>query len=262
MRTDWRVRAAVLLGSILAVAGCSTTQPDSVGTRDASLAFEARATVNLFDCYEIWAPDPITGIPVYQGFNECYLAHDSQTGVVRSENRPVPWNYSLTVSIIHRGSTTEEIVTSVAGMIGSSVQPSDGIEDFVSLTGYDPSDQPAPIKQPEERPGYGLVQFRNGRQVSRGSPIWLETNNFFLGEPNILLAPTTFDFGVNSGDTVIVRARKQNVALMPDFLPRTPDPLLQLSGTLSVGGILIAPSGTKISSTADGAGVSFSFTVQ
>lgn len=262
MRNDWRVRAAVLLASILAVAGCSTTQPDTLGTRTASLSMDARATVALFDCYEIWAND-INGIPVYQGFNECYPARDPLTNLpLAPANRAVPWNYSLSISIIHKDSTTEEIVTSLAGMVGSSVQPSDGIDDFVSLTPYDPSDQPASFKQPEERPGYGLVQFMNGKQVSRGSPIWLEPNGFVLGEPNILLAPTTFDFEVNSGDTVIVRARKKLVAEMPSFIPRIPDPGLQLSGTLSVGGVLIVPSGIKTSSTADGAGVSFSFTVQ
>jgi hypothetical protein len=261
MRNDWRVRAAVLLGSILAVAGCSTTQPDSVGTRTASLSIEVRADhVGIFNCYELWAND-INGVPAYIGVNECYEELDNEGHPVFS-NRPVPWRYTLTVSIIHRGSTTEEVVTSVSGLVGSSVQPGDGIDDYVSLSPYDPSDQPADFKEPQERPGYGLVQFLNGKQVSAGSPFWLTPNGFELGEPNILLAPTTFDFEVDSGDTVIVRARKQLMVDSQGFLPRIPDPKLQLSGTLSVGGVQVVPSGTKVSSTADGSGVSFSFTVQ
>jgi hypothetical protein len=242
---------------VLAAASCETTQPDTLGTRTASLTIDARADVDIFDCYEIWAND-INGDLVYQGVNECY---PSPTPGV-PQNRAVPWRYSVSISIIHKDSSTEEIVTSLSGVVGSSVQAGDGIDDFVSLTPYDPADQPADFKEPEERPGYGLVQFLNGKKVSRGSPMWLETNFFFLGEPNILTASPSFDFEVNPGDTVIVRARKQNVAEAPAFLPSNPNPNLQISGTLSIGGVSVVPSGTKQSTIADGAGISFSFTVQ
>jgi hypothetical protein len=171
----------------------------------------------------------------------------------------------LGITIIHRGSTTEELVISTpltGSVLGTTLIPGDGIDDFISMTAYDPTHPDAPFKNPEERPVYGLVQFLNGKQVSRGNPLWLETNGFFLGDPNILTLSPTFDFEVNSGDTVIVRARKQNFVDAQDFLPRTPDPKIQISGTLTVGGIPVLPSGTKQSSIADGAGVSFSFTVQ
>ena len=256
MRNDWRVRAVVLLGSILAAAGCSTTQPDTLGTRIASLHFDARAeVVDIFNCYQIWADD-INGDLVYQGFNECYPTNLPPT------NRAVPWRYSLGVTVIHRGSTTEELVISTSGVVGTTLIPGDGIDDFISMTPFDPTNPDADFKEPEERPGYGVVQFLNGKQVSRGNPLWLETNNFFLGDPNILTASPTFDFEVNSGDTVIVRARKQLFNDSAGFLPRSPDPRLQINGTLTVGGIPVVPSGTKQSSIADGAGLSFSFTVQ
>jgi hypothetical protein len=258
MRNDWRVRAVLLLGSILAAAGCSsTTQPDTLGTRTASLHIDARAdVVDLFDCYQIWANDD-NGVLVYQGVNECNPANLPPT------NRAVPWRYSLGITIIHRGSTAEELVTSLSGVPGTTLIPGDNLDDFISLTAYDPTNPDAPFKEPEERPGYnGLVQFLNGKQVSRGNPLWLETNNFFLGDPNILTLSPTFDFEVNSGDTVIVRARKQLYADSQGFLPRPPDPKLQINGTLTVGGIAVVPSGTKQSSIAVGAGVSFSFTVQ
>jgi hypothetical protein len=257
MRNDWRVRAVVLLGSILAAAGCSTTQPDTLGTRTASLRIDARFdTTELFNCYQIWAND-INGDLVYQGFNEC-----DPVSIATPTNRAVPWRYSLGITIIHRGSTTEELVTSLTGVLGTTLIPGDGIDDFISMTPYDPSEPDADFKPPEERPGYGTVQFLNGKKVSRGSPLWLETNFFVLGDPNILTASPSFDFEVNSGDTVIVRARKQLFADAPDFIPPSPNPNIQINGVLTVGGISVNPSGTKLSSIADGSSLSFSFTVQ
>jgi hypothetical protein len=261
MRNDWRARAAVLLGSVLAVSGCSTTQPGSQGTRTASLSIIAKADMTVFNCYEIWADD-INGIPVYQEFNECYAEINQQTGLPVVANRNVPWRYSLSVSIIHRDSTTEEIATSLSGLVGSSIQPGDNVDNFISLSAYDPTDQPADFRPPEIRPSYGLVQFLNGKKVSRGSPFWLGTNGFELGDPNILSASPTFDFEVDSGDTVVVRARKQLKVDAADFLQAAPPPKITLSGTLSVGGSSVSPSGTTTSSDADGAGISFSFTVQ
>src|SRR5262249_4977700 len=156
----------------------------------------AGATVELFNCYEIWAND-INGVLVYQGFNECYTT--SQVSP-----REVPWHYSLSISIIRRGSTAEELVTSTSGIAGSSVRPSDDVDDSISMTDSDPGQADADFRGPEDRPGYGTVQFLNGKKASRGSPLWLGPAGFPIEEPNILSAPT-FDFEVNPGDTVIVR---------------------------------------------------------
>ena len=38
-------------------------------------------------------------------------------------NRAVPWRYSLGITIIHRGSTTEELVTSLTGVLGTISYP-------------------------------------------------------------------------------------------------------------------------------------------
>ena len=261
MRNDCRMRAVVLLGSVLAAAGCTTKQPESIGTRTASVRILAKADVNTFNCYEIWADD-IDGIPADTGERECENELNSGGDPVVAI-RNIPWRYSLTVSIIHAGSTGEEIATSLSGVIGSSVQPGDGIDNFISLTEYDPTDQPASkFRPPEFRPGYGIVTFENGRLVSRGSPIWLAIAGFGPGETNILTLSPTFDFEVNAGDTVIVRARKQLAVDAPPFLQSSPPPKIVLSGTLSVGGSLVTPAGAAKSTSADGAGISFSFTVQ
>lgn len=257
MRNDWRVRAVVLLGSVLAAAGCTTTQPDSLGTRTASLRIVTTATVEIFNCYELWTDDS-DGIPQFTGAIECYLAPPPDVPTRRS----VPWHYSATVSIIHKGSTQEEIVTSLSGAVGSSVEPGDGIDNFISLSEYDPTDQPASvIKNPEVRAGV-LTSFLNGKKVSRGSRFWLSSEGYEFGESNVLSASPTFDFEVDSGDTVVVRARKQLEAETPQFIQDLPVPEITLSGTLSVGGALISPTGATKSTAADGAGISFSFTVQ
>ena len=92
MRNDWRVRAAVLLCSVLAAAGCSTTQPDSLGKRTASVRVITKADrVGIFNCYELWADD-INGVPEFTGIIECYPASDIPT------SRSVPWRYSLSIS--------------------------------------------------------------------------------------------------------------------------------------------------------------------
>ena len=256
MHKDWRVGAVVLLGFVLGAAGCSTTQPDSLGTRTASLSIITRARVTIHNCYEIWADD-INGIPEYQFFNECYPGSAADVPT----ERKIPWRYAVTVSIIHAGSTNEEIATSLSGVIGSSIQPGDLIDDFISLTPYDATDQPADFRAPEIRAGYGIIQFLNGKKVSRGSPFWLTPNGFEPGEANILTESPTFDFEVNSGDTVIVRARKQKLANSVNFLQAAPPPGIKISGTLSIGGSLVAPAGTTQSTDADGAGISFSFSV-
>jgi hypothetical protein len=266
MRNDWRARAIVVLGSILAAASCTTTQPESLGTRTASLQIVTRADVNIFNCYELWADDG-TGNLQFTEIIECYTALN-QIGNPDVANRLIPWQYSLSISIIHKGTINEEIVTSVSGVIGSSIQPGDGIDNFVSLSAYDPTDQPADFKAANFRPdlGLGLVSYLNGKKVSRGSPFWQLPNGFDLGQANILTAAPSFDFEVNPGDTVIVRARKQTVALSPRYIqvtpPTNPPPKITLIGTLAVGGTLVSPTGTTSSTTADGAGISFSFTVQ
>jgi Flp pilus assembly protein TadG len=130
------------------------------------------------------------------------------------------------------------------------------------MTEYDPTDQPADFKAAEVRPGFGVVQFLNGKKVSRGSAFWQAANGFEVTDPNILTESPTFDFEVNSGDTVIVRARKQTVALSQHFLPPSPDPKITLTGSLSVGGSLVSSSGITKTTIADASGISFSFTVQ
>jgi hypothetical protein len=249
MRNAWRTQSVVMVAAILAAAGCKTTQPDRVEARTASVVLRLGGIVPLYNCWEEWQDTNADGIgDVNLGVVTC-----DQVG---SAQRPVPWRYSMGIYLIRAGTTTEEVVTSVDGLIGSSIEAGDTVDDFVSMTEYDNGKEPIP-----DKPHQGDIYFINGNKVSLGSPIYLSSLGLDLGPSSVLTATPTFDFNVNSGDTVVVRARKQAESDAPPFLPSNPRPALQLRGVLAIGGVQVAANGTSVSSTDDQAGISFSFTV-
>ena len=268
MKNSWRTRAVAMAVTVLAVLGCTTTQPDRITTRTASVSFVTRALVEIFNCYEKWQDENSDGLidanDTFLGM-QCFAVPNPPSPTSKG-NRPVPGHYSVSVSIIRAGATSEEIAVSLSGVIGSSVQPVENplVEDYISMTGYDP-DMP-----PVGNTNTGDIYFINGHTVSQGSPVFLSANGFNLGEPNLLGelgvsgAEPTFDFEFNSGDTVVVRARKQPFSLTQPFMTLDTDSSIQLFATLTVGGVPVAtlPASPVISTADDGAGFTFSFTVQ
>jgi hypothetical protein len=249
----------VLAVAVIVAVGCDSSQPDRIDTRTASVSFKTTAESFLFDCYEVWIDqsNPPDGIPE---FNAGVTTCDETT---QFQERAVPWNYALGISIIRAGTTTEETVTSLTGLPGSSVLPGDDtdvIADFISLTDFDPT-----IGTAAPKPHQDEFYFLNGKQVSRGSPYFLSAFGFSVGTPNILDTPLTvaptFDFSVNTGDTIIVRARKQSLAAAPPYLPPVPDPKIILEATLAVGGVSVVPTGSSVSTVDDQSGFTLSFTV-
>jgi hypothetical protein len=260
MRNDWRAQAVVVIVSAFAVAGCSSTQPDRAEGRLFSLGFTATALMDILNCYEAWQdtsspPDEIPDVSL--GYMLCVPAVDD-TGVPKKAQRPVPWRYSIKITVIRAGTTNEDLVTSLSGEIGSSVQPGDSVDDFVSMTRYDPEMPPVP---PKHEAGSN-VYFINGKQVSRGSPVYLASLGIDAGVPNILATTPTFDFNLNTGDTVVVRARKQSMAQAPHFIPPIPNPEIRLTAALAVSDVEVSTQGDTTSSTDDTAGFTFSFAVR
>jgi len=163
--------------------------------------------------------------------------------------RSVPWRYSIQVSLLKSGETTPEV-------IGTSVQPGGAIPEFASMTPYD--DTPATVGATmDPQPPYYFV---NPVTASNGSELWLTANGYALGEPNVLEEMPTYDFTMNSGDTVIVQARKQPVNEAPSYLPTDQDSELFIYGTLTLGGVEVQLQGQSVSSYNDKSGVSFSYT--
>jgi hypothetical protein len=260
MRIARPTQAVVLVVSALALGGCSSNQPPTSTGRTASLAISALADGFLYDCYEVWQDANGDGTPdTNTGFVSCDLTTDAET-------RAVPWAYSLRITVIRAGTTTEEVVTSIDGLPGSSVQPNDGIENFISLTDYDPITASAPAKNPAD----GLF-FVNGLHVSVGNPVYQRSIfgippgdprfAFPVGVPNILGATAHFDFNVSAGDTIVIRARKRPLAESPGFI-NAAVPALKISGTLSVGGAPVVPNGDPTSPEDDSGGFTFSYAVQ
>ena len=256
MRNSWPTRLVVMAIALLVVTGCNTTQPPSVGPRIASVTVDATAKGDLFDCYDIWQdtsqpPDGVADIDT--GYKLC------QPAPAPPASRGVPWHYSMSISIIPAGTTTEQIVRSVNGVIGSSIRANDTVEDFVSLTNYDPTVEGAADKAHDPETGF---YYQNGKRVSVGSPVYLTALGIpITGVPNILTVTPSFDFTVNRGDTIVVRAAKQSTAQSPPFIIY-PQPNLVIAATLNVGGTAVTPSGSATSTDADKAGISFSYTVQ
>jgi hypothetical protein len=259
---------ARILGTIVfgcAIAGCSSTQPDSVTSRTGSISFSANGTVPIYNCYDVWqdTSSPPDGIPDVFINSVCEEQFGPGVPPVQiREARPIPWRYSIKITKIPAGSTTEQLVIATDGVtVGSSVEPDDFAEDFESLTNYDPAQSPVPNRI------VGDVYFINGKRVSAGSTVYLSTAGFDLGVPNTLTFPTTFDFNVTTGDTIIVRARKQLVVDAPPYLPPSPDPEIKITASLAVSGVVVTPQGTPADSPGsstieDGGGTTFSFTVR
>lgn len=260
MINPWKSRAVVLAVSALGLAACSSTQPDSISTRNGSLTFETRGVLGKLNCYEIWqdTTNPQDGIPdVYLDQKQCF----ETTG---TENRPLPWHYSIIVTIIRSGTTFEDLLFSVDGVPGTTSVPEFGLPEYFSLTGYDLSQPPAPARDP-----VGDIYFVNGKDVTWGSAIYQTSFSascpscpMEVGTPNVAGGPESFNFTLNSGDTVLVRARKQTIAQSPGYVPADADAKITLNAQLSMGGVPVATNGATATSDADGSTLSFSYTVK
>jgi hypothetical protein len=122
MKTALRARTLATIVSVLAVAGCSSTQPDSLGTRSASLGFGATALVEVYDCYEEWqdttgpngVPDGTPDVKIQDSLI-CFPALDNNIPI--RVDRAVPWRFTVVVTVVRAGSTSEQLMTSVNGAI-------------------------------------------------------------------------------------------------------------------------------------------------
>jgi hypothetical protein len=239
------VRLSVLaaLAAVLGTLGCDSTQPDQITSQPANLSVEAFALVDNNNCWEIWVDTDGNAEPDLNTGQYFCTPVVGETKV----NRAVPWRYSMVVSVLRAGATVPEV-------IGSSVAPKDGIQDFVSMSPYDST-----MGSVADLPPDGDVYYINGKQVSSGSAYYLNAVGYNLGLPNVLQQTPTFDFSLNPGDTVIVQARKQPYADAPPYLNFDQDPDLTISGLLYVAGIKVPLSGSATSSGADKSGISFSF---
>jgi hypothetical protein len=265
MNIPRRAPALAAIASLIAIAGCNSTQPDRIETRVAAVSFSATGNLALFNCYDVQQDTNGDGVPDTDLGMQCNPVPVPPGAPPLRALRPVPWRYSIKITVIPGGSVNEQVVKSTTGAIGSSVEPNDLIPDFESLTDYDPDLTP----QPDHNDG--VFFYTNGHQVSEGSPVYLSYIGSDPGMPNILDTSPSFNFNLNTGDTVIVRVRKQSFQDSPGYIPRDPDPQLQLVGALQVSGVAVAVQSTPPvaagdtsprSSTDDQGGITFSYSVR
>ena len=242
--------AAVL---VLGLASCDSEQPTQGSDLAAALSFSAQSgKVDIVDCYDATADDDGDGTPDTFIGVQCF----NPPVPIPPESRPVPWTYSLEVSLLPAGSTTETV-------IGSSFDP-DFIQDpFINACPFDATPATAAPARPPDLLADPDVYFLNARRVSKGSASYMAsirpgfTPNVF-GDPDL-----AFDFEVEPGDTIIVRARKQKNQDGPPIFVSFDFIELTLAASLTLNGVPIQPQvGTLGTSTDNAAGVLFSFTTR
>lgn len=259
MVNPWRRRAVVITLSAVALAACESTQPDRVTGRTGSLTFAASGDLGKLNCYEIWqdTSNPLDGIPdVFLDQSQCFE-------IPGTDQRPLPWHFSIIITIIHTGTTFETLLFSDAGVPGTTSDPRLGLDEFFSMTDFDPSEPPAVLRDP-----IGDIHFVNGKEVTWGSKVYQSAYSAScpncpvdVGIPNIAGGSPSFDFMLSAGDTVLVRARKQTIQQSPGYLPVGSVPNIKLTAILSIGGVPVATNGALESSSLDGSTLSFSYTV-
>lgn len=261
MVNPWRRRAVVITLSVVALAACSSTQPDHISTRNASLTFAASGDLGSLDCYEIWqdTSNPLDGFPdVFLDQSQCF------ENLTPPQQRPLPWHFSVIITVIRSGTTFEDLVFSDDGVPGTTSDPRLGLDEYFSMTDFDPSEPPAVLRDPD-----GDIYYLNGKEVTWGSRVYQSAYSascpncpLDVGTPNIAGGSPSFDFALNSGDTVLVRVRKQTISHSPGYLPVGSVPNIKLTAQLSIGGVPVATNGAMESSNIDGSTLSFSYTVK
>ena len=248
---------------LVGAAGCNTTkQPASSPVSTAVISFSASGQVYKLDCWEVWQDTDNDGTPDQDTFVlHCENITDSNNNFV-SAIAAVPWHYSIAITVIRAGQTEEQLVA-------TSLIPGDAVEDFASMTEYDTtrdlggtkSPDPDPIRGPNFYVAPGST-YPNGAAavITQANRLYLDSNFFNLGDPNLMLNGLTYSLDLNQGDTVIVRARKQLLSDSGHWIDQAPTQDVELSGSLTVGGVSVPLQGTQTSPGSDGAGVTFSYT--
>lgn len=247
------VRGAVGLAALaaLAASSCKSTQPTQGAKHEVALSFSSSALLDVYDCWDATGLNaPPSGVYCEQNFDS--------GGNATLKTSPLPWLYDLEISVIPAGKIDEQVIASSVDGTGN-VPPAFPV--FGNLTDYDTFQSSAP-SQPA-RPVQG-VTYSNAREVTQGSRTYGRFANFNYPEPNVLNQTPPYTFEANRGDTIIVRARKIKIAEnpTPGALNKEQGAELSLNGALTINGVAANAIGSISSSTVDGSGVTFSFTIR
>jgi hypothetical protein len=238
--------ASVLMLLLAASTSCNSSQPTQNESQVVSLSFSARSTNPTWDC---WDTDSAAQ-PVY--CEQIFIL----PGVPERISGLMPWALSAEVSIIPEGKTAEQVVATTVGVAGVYTS-------FTNVTAPDTALYSGRVVPANPTAG---VAYSNPRKVAQGSPVYAAFTKASIPPPNVFGSPSTYDFTVHKGDTIIVRARKIRVqdyvsALVAPF-PGDEVLSLKLSGSLTINGAVANALGTTQSLNADATGITFSYTVR
>ena len=246
--TKVRLSAAgsVLMLVLAAATSCNSSQPTQNTSQVVSLSFTARSTNPTWNCWD--TDDPAQ--PVY--CEQIFIL----PGVPERVSGLMPWALSAEVSIIPEGKTVEQVVATTVGVAGIYTS-------FTNVTLPDPALYSGRVLPANPANG---VAYSNPRKVAQGSPVYAAFKKAFIPPPNVFGSPTSYEFTVHKGDTIIVRARKIRVL---DYVADLVNPFpgddvlsLILSATLTINGATANALGTTQSTSADAAGLTMSYTVR
>lgn len=279
MRNRCRLLGIVCL--LVVLPACDAEQPQSIPSQLAQVQFRTLASTNVYDVWERYVDADQDGLP--DQFDSQGNPIDPPIEVqcrqvfeggqpLRVQGDSVPFPHSVEILVLRAGETEPERLTSEAAL-----------DENFNLTPYDSlpaGSQPnPPCSAPEVCVRLGrltaasrlvmesryedldreVINLPGGQQVfpfrCPGSP--------GLGDPRLggtPAAPAAPPFAVelNTGDTIIVRARKGSNPLNGLELISQPT----LSATLTVGGLRVDATGQTATSLEQGAGLSFSYTLK
>jgi len=246
----------LVLVTALAAASCDSSQPASSGPTTVAVQVDARAQVNIFDCYDRF--NTAVTPPVNDRIS-CFPAAGTT-----AQNRAIPWAYSFRIIILRAGATFPDILA------GSVNDPEFSV--FGNVTRFDTTSETGAIR-PDEPP----FQYQNVRRISAGHqdffigwedfgggnnrpPIPLPVVNILEVVPASPGVAPRFEFELNPGDSIIVEAAKQLITSGPVIFPPGTSPSIELTGQLFISGALTSPTaGTFLSPGTDGKGFSFTY---
>ncbi|ANM28765.1 hypothetical protein ABI59_02780 [Acidobacteria bacterium Mor1] len=168
----------------------------------------------------------------------------------------VPLDYSIRVTRIRADGTEEQLI----GGTGSSFDSNQTLYDEVPPSGSTPLCPTAVVSDPITCSS-GVLFFRNPRRLTAASRTVMASNNcpgFDAGEPMIGGLAQPFSFEVESGDTILVEARRGST--IPGGLSVTSEPTLAVETTLDGRGVEVL--GTTSTGPEAGSPLSYSFTVR
>jgi len=247
---------AALLVALALASGCDTKQPLRAGSSTVSVSF--RATANQaarWYVYELWDDVDGDGTPDERRTSFPTAFCVPQPGAAVSG--PVPWPFAAEVAVLRAGETTPEVVATTFG----------GVSSFANLTAYSRDYGPTP----PARPPSGNIYFVNPVSVTSASYEYITGEGSDCGNfpPDQLLpvnlfgaSPPEIDLVLERGDTLIVRARKQDSSSMAFFGPTfLSEPTLSANLLLDGREAPEAIGSLDTEAGVPGAGLAFSFTL-